>query len=324
MRGRFAFAPISLALISLAAAPGRAQCVCPAEGAVIVGHRGDGSGAGENTVPAVEAAFAAGADMVEVDVQLSADGEVVLMHDATVSRTTDGAGCVAELTRAELAALDAGGAPVPTLAELLAATSGGVNVELKVDEGGDCPPTDGAALVDATLAVVRADAADRDVVISSFDLAALQRVRDEAPEVRVALLATAAADVDVAASEGFAQINLLAVSANARSMARIREAGLDVHVWTLDGEDAARRYLELGVDGVITDTVADALRARVAVCEDHVCPAPDAGAPDGGVAPVEDGGCAITGGRRAPWPGLWLLLAGLVARLGYAWRRCGS
>ena len=50
----------------------------------------------------------------------------------------------------------------------------------------------------------------------------------------------------------------------------------------------------------------------------------DAGAPDGGVAPVEDGGCAITGGRRAPWPGLWLLLAGLVARLGYAWRRCGS
>src|SRR6478609_8641943 len=70
----------------------------PGEPAFIAGHRGDRASAPENTLPAFEAAFASNLEFVETDVQLTADGQPVLMHDDTVDRTTDGAGSVSDLT----------------------------------------------------------------------------------------------------------------------------------------------------------------------------------------------------------------------------------
>ncbi len=99
----------------------------PGEPAFVAGHRGDRADAPENTMPAFEAAFAGGLEFVETDVQLTADGFAVLLHDETVDRTTDGTGAVAELTLAEVQALDAGswfgpefaGTRIPQLGEFL-------------------------------------------------------------------------------------------------------------------------------------------------------------------------------------------------------------
>ena len=99
----------------------------PGEAAFIAAHRGDRAQAPENTLPAYEAAVTSGSDFLETDLQLTADGYAVLMHDRTVDRTTDGSGAVADLTLAQIRALDAGswydpsfaGTGVPTFADFL-------------------------------------------------------------------------------------------------------------------------------------------------------------------------------------------------------------
>ena len=114
----------------------------PGDAAFVASHRGDSASAPENTIPAVESAIAGGFAYVEVDVVLTKDGQPVLMHDRTVDRTTNGHGKVAELTLAEVRALDAGawfdasfaGTRVPTLEEfldVLAASNSKGLIELK-------------------------------------------------------------------------------------------------------------------------------------------------------------------------------------------------
>src|SRR6516162_9968344 len=106
---------------------------------MVIAHRGASGTCPENTLAAFRRAEALGAHMIELDVQLSRDGEVVVMHDWTLARTTSGRGRVGARTAAELHALDAGswfsqafaGEPVPSLREVLAATGLPVNVELK-------------------------------------------------------------------------------------------------------------------------------------------------------------------------------------------------
>ena len=110
----------------------------------VIGHRGNSSAAPENTVAAIDSAFAVGADHVELDIRLTADGHAVVMHDATIDRTTDGTGAIANMTLAEVRQLDAGswfgpefaGEPVPTLGEALAATNQRGRVLLDVKVGG--------------------------------------------------------------------------------------------------------------------------------------------------------------------------------------------
>jgi len=313
---------VALALLSIAA-PARAQCDCPAEDAVVIGHRGAGTSGGaeaqpENTIASAEAAFAEGADMIEVDVQLTSDGALVLMHDDTVDRTTDGSGCVSELTLAEVRALDVGGgAPPPTLEELFEAVAGDVNVEVKVPDGMECPAPDLDATVDAVAAAVAADATDRRVLVSSFDLPALQRLRATDASIPIGYLTADAAAVDVATAEGFEALHLIAVAANARALGRAHDAGLLVNVWTVNGSADIEEVLALGVDGVITDTADEAVAARDAVCAAHTCPE-DAGAPtpDAGPGGGGDGGggCAIAVGASPLAPPVALLCAWLLGR----------
>src|SRR5690554_4433742 len=100
----------------------------PGEPALIAGHRGDRAEAPENTIPALQAALDSRMEFVETDIQLTADRVPVLLHDATVDRTTDGSGAIQDLTLEQVKALDAGswyssdyaGATVPTLAEFFA------------------------------------------------------------------------------------------------------------------------------------------------------------------------------------------------------------
>ncbi|RLG46262.1 MAG: glycerophosphodiester phosphodiesterase, partial [Thermoproteota archaeon] len=103
----------------------------------VVGHRGASAYEPENTVRSIRRAFEMGADAVEVDARVSKDGHVVIIHDETVDRTTNGTGLVSELSLEEIRALDAGkGEKIPTLQEVLEEIRGKgcLFLEIKVDE----------------------------------------------------------------------------------------------------------------------------------------------------------------------------------------------
>jgi len=308
----------------LGASETRAQCDCPVEDTLIIGHRGSGTNGPseppENTLPSVEAAYADGAAMVEIDAQLTADGVLVLMHDGTVDRTTDGTGCVSELTAAEIGALSADGTPVPTLDELLMTGTGGVNIEIKISEGGGCAAQDLDATADAVATSVQAHAGGREILVSSFDLGVLQRLRAADATIPIGYLSTDPSDIDVAAAEGFEAIHLLAIGATPRVVARAHAAGLAMNVWTVNNASPVERALGMGVDAVITDTVSVAVTARGSFCDAYVCPVDGGAAADAGPSGGSDaGGCAVSSRRAAPM--------NLVLLVGASWwlrRRIGA
>ncbi len=128
----------------------------------VISHRGEHLSHPENTLPAIEAAIAIGCDWVEIDVRTTRDGRFVLMHDATVNRTTDGKGAVAELDINQIRLLDAGsGARVPTLDEALAVMRGKCGVYF------DAKSITAAAIIDA---LKRHAMLDHCVVYGGFDL----------------------------------------------------------------------------------------------------------------------------------------------------------
>ncbi len=103
---------------------------------LVISHAACGGHAPPNTLAGIRKAIELGSDAIEIDVQASADGVPVLMHDLTVDRTTNGTGAVASLTLEELRALDAGGEPVPTLAEVLDLTRGRVLLVIEIKQLG--------------------------------------------------------------------------------------------------------------------------------------------------------------------------------------------
>ena len=224
---------------------------------LVIAHRGASGTHPENTMAAFRRAVELGADMIELDVQLTRDGEVVVFHDATLERTTDGAGPLSALTLAELRRLDAGrwfgaafaGERVPTLAEVLAAVPLPVNVELK-------PERDDDGLEARALAVVeRAGAAQR-VVFSSFAGHALERLRARAPSATLAILweqEPVPHAIRLAERVSARALHLRKEVATPPAVAAARAAGLAVRVWTVNAQADFDCLVAVGVDGVFTD-----------------------------------------------------------------------
>lgn len=220
-------------------------------------HRGASAEAPENTLAAFRRAVEVGADGIELDVHLSADGIPVVIHDETLERTTDGTGPVAAWSSGRLQALDAGswfdehfaGEAVPTLEETLRLLSGRLRLNLEVKE-----PRAGLAILELLRAFPHADA-----VISSFDYGVLARLRRASPELPLAMLqesgdwhrgvARAAALRAVAFHPhvGLVSRPLLAVC---------RRLQLPVLVWTVDDPARARSLARMGVAGVFTNDPA--------------------------------------------------------------------
>ena len=263
-------------------AAGAGSCVCDVAELAICGHRGTGPKGAfpENTIESLNQAVREGAELVELDVQLSADGHVVLMHDDTVERTTDGNGCVANLTLAELQALDAAvgtplegqGVRVPTLAETMGQVDSGLNIELKVPDDPSCPLPDSSALVQAVVAQIQADTKTRRIMVSSFDITALDQVKALDASIEVGFLASAAVTVvQDAVSHGFEGINILALVATPERVDEAHAAGLAVNVWTVNDEPTLQQMLDRKVDMVITDEPDLLLELRAARCSEQ-CP----------------------------------------------------
>lgn len=221
--------------------------------AIVIAHRGGGGEAPENTVAAIVGATATGADLIELDVQLTADDVPVIMHDWTVDRTTDGTGAVWSLSAEEVTALEAGGATVfvPTLREALQAiapTRASTMVELK----GSWTPEQ-VALVSA---LVAEHGLDHRVVLASFDLFSLRAAQDAAPDLPRLLLSRSLATVDAA----IADVDASAVAVSMPTARRDPEAipelaadGIGVFVYTLNTEDRWAEAVALGARGIITD-----------------------------------------------------------------------
>jgi glycerophosphoryl diester phosphodiesterase len=147
---------------------------------LVVGHRGSPDRAPENTMASFEAALAIGVDAIELDVHMSRDGHLVVIHDQNLGRTTNGEGLVHEQTLVELRALDAG-QRIPTFEEVLVRI--GQHVPLQVEIKG---ATDG--VTEATIAMLRAHGQLDRSMITSFHLDRLPLVRSLAPSVQIGAL----------------------------------------------------------------------------------------------------------------------------------------
>ncbi|OLD41522.1 MAG: hypothetical protein AUI83_20765 [Armatimonadetes bacterium 13_1_40CM_3_65_7] len=218
---------------------------------LVIAHRGASAAAPENTLAAFRLAADLGADAVELDVRRTVDGQLVVIHDASVDRTTDGTGRVAALTLDQLRRFDAGrkfgppfrGERIPLLSKVFEALGGRLLVDVEVKAAGV-----EAALLDLIKKMQMVDS----VLISSFDAQVVAHVRDLAPEMPAGLLQSAAdpyAAVSVRATAYLPEVTAL----TADVVASCRSHGLRVITWTVRTEEEARQALRVGVDGIIAD-----------------------------------------------------------------------
>jgi len=226
----------------------------------IFGHRGARGHAPENTLLALDTGIRLGAPWLEFDVQRHPAGELLVMHDLSVDRTTNGHGALADLDLTTLRALDAGqGQQIPTLAEVLALVEqrAGLNVELK-SAGGT-----GIAVAAALREAVDAGWPIDKLLVSSFHLPELWEFKQAAPEIAVgALVAGVPLDWAAGAVElGAASLNIASDFADPRLIADAKKHGLKVYVYTVNAVDEMRALRKLGADGLFTDFPDRALQA---------------------------------------------------------------
>ena len=213
-----------------------------------IGHRGAAGHCPENTLGSFRKALELGLDMVELDVQLCRSGELVIIHDGTVDRTTDGSGKIADLDLREIKELDAGsGERIPTLIEVLELIKGrcGVNIELKGP--GTAEPVGRS--------IKEMDRASDEVLVSSFRPVELYDIVSFDKCVKVGFLI----DKDPRGGEEFIK-ELGGYSIHPRYDQTYLEyvtlchgIGLKVIVWTVNDEDDILKMVGLGVDGIISD-----------------------------------------------------------------------
>ncbi|MBK0330541.1 glycerophosphodiester phosphodiesterase [Brachybacterium sp. MASK1Z-5] len=232
----------------------------------IVGHRGAARLAPENTLRAFRAGVDAGADLLECDVHLSADGQLVIMHDTTIDRTAAEdsplrSGALAELTRAELdTVLLPDGERVPSLEAVLDIAQGaGVPIFVEVKAVAAAEQT-AQLLVDRDLDQSRDGVAPAWII--SFKPEALRAARAVAPQIPLSAI-THVADEDfwaLAEELRTEAVSLQMSKLPDADVARAREAGHLVNAWTINDEEPLHRAVALGVDTVTSDDPAWARR----------------------------------------------------------------
>jgi glycerophosphoryl diester phosphodiesterase len=225
----------------------------------IIAHRGASIHAPENTLAAFQLALEQQADGIELDAMLSKDGQVVVIHDDTVDRTTDGSGRVKDLTLAELQALDAGnGEPIPTLQHVLD-TFGGqflINIELK----NYSTPFDALPVVVAKM--IREKFLEQSILISSFNPFNLGRFRRHCPGVKLGLLTTPGkAKFWLWRLFRYDALHPHYEDVDPPLVSAVKARQRQINVWTVDDPQEIRRLASLGVDSVITNDPQGARKA---------------------------------------------------------------
>jgi glycerophosphoryl diester phosphodiesterase len=224
----------------------------------IIAHRGGRTWAPENTLSAFRQALALGVDGIELDVQRCASGELVVIHDEDLQRTTNGVGLIRDCTLDELKRLSAGlwydkefrDERVPTLAEVLELLQGKcvLNIELKNT------PIEYAGIEDDLMEVIEGYPLET-LIISSFDHKLMDKMHKRAPELKIALLGSAVfLDVKQSATAiGAEYFHPEFDCLRADVVEEAHDAGLKVNVWTCNDVAKWRHCVKMGVDGIVTD-----------------------------------------------------------------------
>lgn len=224
----------------------------------VIAHRGARKSAPENTLEAFKLAIDAGAEGIELDVHRCLTGEIVVIHDETVNRTTDSVGYVSEISWAELQRLDAGswfdakyaGAKIPSLKQVLELISGSIVLNIEVKNA----PIQYPGIEEDILDVLEGYPKET-VIISSFDHGVLKRFSELDPAINLAVLADAIFyDLQSYAANfgakywhpGFGELRDDAVKA-------AHSAGLQVNSWTLNTPKDWKRGIDMKLDGIVTD-----------------------------------------------------------------------
>jgi glycerophosphoryl diester phosphodiesterase len=248
---------------------------------LVVAHRGASAREPENTLAAFEAALRDGADVIELDVRLTADGVPVILHDPDVSATTDGTGYVHEMTLGQIKRLNAGSEgrgrhEIPTLAEALASMRGrgsAIDLEIKNMPGEPAFDSPREAVLEASLEVLASSGFAGPALVSSFNWLTIERSRELAPDIPTGFLSIGAVDAWAAlvyarqAGHDFVlpQTNAVTVAGEA-FVEEAHRAEIRVGTWVADDEELLATLFGWGVDAVASNdpALAVAVRDRVA------------------------------------------------------------
>jgi glycerophosphoryl diester phosphodiesterase len=225
-----------------------------------IAHRGASGNYPESTRLALEKAIAAGADMIELDCQMTQDGHVVIFHDEKLRRTAGGRGALRDKTLAQLKKLDIGrwrgkafaGERILTLEEGLEILAGKVDLCLEFKTFGAATPGLDLKIL---FTLSHYDYLDR-TILSSFDYHCLARLRDHAPEAVLGIIYGAAVREDpfeAARRLGAASIHVQKELATRDFLRQAWDEGLDIHVWTVNEVREMRAFAALGIQGLISD-----------------------------------------------------------------------
>ena len=245
---------------------------------LVIAHRGDSAHRPENTLASFESALTVGADLIELDIQRTRDGQVVVLHDGTLERTTDGRGKVFEKTLAEVKAVSAGyperfesryaSERVPTLPEALDLLKGRTRVMIEIKKESVTAEDADDGIEALVVADVRRAGIAKDVVLISFERRALLRCRARAPEIRRGHLFYRAEPDDVVAGAREIESDLVMPEKGMLSEPlrdRAREAGLKIATWVVDDPAELRdlaRFDLYGVGSNCPGLLLDALWGR--------------------------------------------------------------
>lgn len=239
----------------------------------IIAHRGASKEAPENTLPAFERAMALGADMIEIDVQLSKDGEIMVFHDRGLKRTTNGEGPVSEFSLETLKTLDAGswfspefeGVKIPTLEEVLQLTQGRIMLNIEVKKNG-LSKRDPYVEKKILKLLGEYDMLPH-TLISSFVPWSLKRIKELNPEVATALLygnnirSNVRPKIPVYGYDAFKTVlkvqadglNLRKNLVAKKFLKKAKECGVHMHPFTIDHPRSMKKLIRQGVSGIITN-----------------------------------------------------------------------
>lgn len=218
---------------------------------IAIAHRGDPIAARENTLPAFAAAVQQGADMVEIDLRRTRDGEIVVLHDPTLARLWGLEQKVTDLDLPALADLGRGSERIPSYREVLAQ----VEVPLMVDfTGGD--------VVEGALRVTRQAGAMERALFVTGNVSALRRLRDLAPEARIGLTWIEPEPPPPALLHelGAEYWNPMFRLITPERVADVHRLGLKVSTWTVDKPRHMTRVLEAGVDAIVSNRIGELRR----------------------------------------------------------------
>ena len=235
---------------------------------IIIAHRGDKTHAPENTLAAFKMAAENGADAIEFDVKLTADGRVIVLHDPTVNRTTNGIGKISHLPFAAVKELDAGawfsdifrGECIPSLDEVFETV--GKRLHFNIELTNYASPFDG--LVTRVVDLVKKHGLQNQMLFSSFLARNLQMTRSLLPEVPCGLLCMRGKlgswGRTISWRGDYFALHPYFTDVNPALVYRVQAARKRVNVWTVNNEGDLKRMIGYGVDAIITDDPVLALR----------------------------------------------------------------